>query len=139
MDVRNLSQNKPTFAYGSDMMASAAYYVASQAGQVHSNESGFTGSIGVMSTLVDTSKVLQDAGVTVHSVDSGGVKNLGTPGIPITAEHIEYQQQRINQMTNQFIDSVAVGRNMQPNSVRALADGRVHIAADAVQMGLMMA
>lgn len=137
MDVRNLSQVKPTFAYGSDLMASAAYYVASQAGQVHSNDAGFVGSIGVMSTLVDASKLLQDVGVTVHSVDSGGVKNLGTPGVAITPEHIAYQQHRINQMTDQFVDAVAIGRNMQPNSVRALADGRVHIAADAAQMGLI--
>lgn len=137
MDVRNASAIKPTFAYGSDMMASAAYHVASQAGRVFANPSAFVGSIGVVSTLVDASQLAETQGVKVHQVSSGGMKGMGTFGTPITAEHLAYQQDRINQVTDQFIESVAVGRGMQSGAVRSLADGRVHIAADAARLGLI--
>lgn len=137
MDVKAISQVKPTFAYGSDMMASAGYYVGSQAGQIHSNEAGYIGSIGVMSVLMDTTEAMKRQGVVPHLVTSGGMKGIGMMGSKVTPEHLAYQQERINEMTDRFVGTVSQGRNMQPESVRQLADGRLHIAADAARLGLI--
>lgn len=136
-DVSHLASLKPTHAYAADMMASAAYGVGSQASRIVANESALIGSIGTMSALYDTTKLAERMGVKVHQITSGGVKGVGQFGTPITQEHIEYQQQLINRISEQFIHSVAQGRNMSVGRIRELADGRVHLAADAAKLGLV--
>jgi len=137
MDIRQASQIKPVFAYGSDLLASAAYKAASQAGKVFANEAALIGSIGVMSALVDSKQLYTRMGVTVYPVTSGGVKGMGMPGTAITPDHRAYQQSLIDQMANQFVNTVAMGRGMQPAAVQKLADGKMHTAADAAKLGLI--
>jgi signal peptide peptidase SppA len=136
-DVRELNKVKPVHAYAADMMASAAYGVASQAGKIVANEGAIVGSIGTMSALVDTSGAYEKAGVKVHPITSGGVKGMGMPGTKITQEQIQHQQQLINKVSAQFVNSVAEGRGFSQAKAKELADGRLHIAADAASIGLV--
>ena len=136
-DVRALSEIKPTFTYASDMLASAAYETASQTGRIYSNAGALVGSIGTMSSMIDASELAANMGVKVIPITSGGMKGEGMFGTPVTQEQINYRQGLINSMNNQFIEAVASGRNMDHNQARGLADGRVHMAADAVQLGLI--
>jgi signal peptide peptidase SppA len=136
-EVRNARQAKPVFAQIDDLGASAAYWVASQAEKIFSNEMGQIGSIGTIAVLEDMSKMADMQGIKIHVVSTGEYKGAGTPGAPITEEHLAYFQQRVNDLNQHFLQAVKQGRGMGIEQVRKLADGKVHIAAKAVEMGLI--
>ena len=136
-DVLEASQVKPLYAYASDMMASAAYHVSSQAGQIYANRGAMIGSIGTMMALYDVSKYFENLGIQAVPITSGGMKGAGMLGTPITAEIKAYFQGLIDEVTNYFVADVARGRAMSESQVRSLADGRIHLASQAQELGLI--
>lgn len=128
---------KPVSAYVEDLGASAAYYLASQAGQITANPNAEVGSIGVFTVYDDFSKAAEMQGVKVHVIRSGEHKGMGVIGAPITDEQIEAMQAVIDGMADNFIKAVGSGRKMKAEQVRELATGQVWIAKEAKKLGLI--
>ena len=129
--------DKPTTSVISDIAASAAYWLGSQADHVVANPSALIGSIGVYRVMLDSSKAYQDEGLEVHLVRSGDHKGTGTPGAPITDAELEEEQRLIDQVAGMFVDSVAVGRGMTSDQVSPLATGQAWFAREAMELGLI--
>ncbi len=136
-EVAKANAVKPVTAYIEDIGASAAYWVASQAGRIVANKTAGIGSIGVYSVIRDTSARAISEGVRVHVVKSGQFKGAGAPGTEVTAEHLAEVQREINEVNTEFVRAVADGRGLPVETAEALADGRLHIAAAAVGLGLI--
>lgn len=128
---------KPTVAIVSDMAASAAYWLASQADSIEANATAQIGSIGVYSVLVDSSEAHSEAGIRVHVVRSGDHKGSGVPGAPISPEELAEEQRMIDQLAGMFSASVADGRKMTPEAVAQISTGQVWLAQDALRLGLI--
>ena len=129
--------SKPTSAIVSDMAASAAYWLASQADTIEANATAQIGSIGVYSVLVDSSEAHTEAGIRVHVVRSGDHKGSGVPGSAITPEELAEEQRMIDQLAGMFTQSVAEGRSLTPEAVAQIATGQVWLAHDAQRLGLI--
>lgn len=136
-DVAAANAIKPVHAHIEDLGASAAYWVASQARRVTANTTGRVGSIGTLLVLDDTSGMYAARGIKVHVISTGKFKGAGTEGAPITDEQVEMFREGVNDLNEHFILGVAMGRGMSAEKVRAIADGRVHIAEKAKQLGLI--
>jgi signal peptide peptidase SppA len=136
-EITKAKAAKPVFSFIEDAAASAAFWVASQSTKIFANESALVGSIGVFAVLTDSSGMAKQDGVEVHVVRAGEFKGMGTPGTEITEAHIEESQRIVNQINDQFLQSVSDGRGMAFNKVKELADGRVHIAKDSVKLNLI--
>jgi protease-4 len=95
------------------------------------------GSIGVVAIIEDLSERANQMGVKVHVVRSGKYKGVGAPGVPVTEEDLSYFQERIKPFHNQFVSRVMSGRRMRKGDVEELADGRIHIAKKAMELGLI--
>jgi len=137
-EVRRIDRDvKPVVAYIEDLGASAAYWVASQARMILANDMAEVGSIGVYAVVVDWSKALADAGIAVKVVSSGGLKGAFTEGAPITDEMVADLQGRIEQVAGQFVEHVRQGRKVSAKVAQGWADGRVHLASKAQEIGLI--
>ena len=136
-DVAAVNQLKPVVAYIEDTGASAAYWVASAARKVYANELALVGSIGVVATVADTSKLAENAGVKFHTVSTGKFKGAFGPGQEVTEEQIAYLQGIIDQTGEFFKKAVQTGRGMTAKEVEAVADGRVMHAKEAKAAGLI--
>lgn len=136
-DVARANETKPVYAYIEDLGASAAYYVASQARRISANPAGMIGSIGTVAVLEDTSGAAEQAGVKVHVISTGVYKAAGVPGTEITDEQLEYAQGLVDEHNGLFMQAIKHGRNMSIGEVRKLADGRMHMAADAKELNLI--
>ena len=128
---------KPVEAYIEDQAASAAYWVASQASRINSNSSALVGCIGTYATLVDSSGAAAMKGFKVSVVRAGQFKGMGASGTEITPDHLAEAQRVVDGLNQHFLTGVASGRKMSAESVAAIADGRIHLAADALKMGLI--
>ena len=136
-DVRAANEVKPVTAYIEDEGASAAYWIASQAGKVYANASAFVGSIGVFAVVADLSKAVEAEGVTVHLLTTGPLKGAGAPGTPVTDAMLAQWQGEVDATMSHFTAAVRAGRSMGAKEFGEVATGAVWIASEAKSMGLI--
>jgi len=136
-DIQSAAAEKPLDAYIEDTGASAAYWLASQARQVWANPTALVGSIGTFMVLDDMSGRAEQLGIKVHVIRAGAFKGMGTPGTEITEAHLGESQRLVDAVNAHFLDAVASGRGLLRGRVAELADGRVHVGAAAVDLGLI--
>jgi signal peptide peptidase SppA len=128
---------KPVSAYCSGMCASAAYWVASQAGRIVANETSLVGSIGVRMLLHDYSGMYAAAGVKAIPIDTGKFKSAGTPGTEVTPEQIKMYQDIINEHFDRFASAVKTGRGMSDKRFESVKDAQILTAAKGKEAGLI--
>jgi len=128
---------KPITAQVSDMCASAAYWIASQADSIAANETATVGSIGVYSVMDDSSAAAAAAGVMVHVIRSHPLKGAGVPGSVVTDDQLADGQRIIDQAADLFIAAVARGRGLDAATVRGVATGQIWFAGQARDLGLI--
>lgn len=138
-EIHAANRVKPVVAFASDMAASAAYWIGSQAGSFYANQSAEVGSIGVYTFLVDDSREWQNAGYNVIPITSGEHKATGLGGTTVTQRQIDVIQEQIGQYFGMFLDAVERGRgaHISREDLEAAADGRTYVAAEALELGLI--
>lgn len=136
-DIALANSQKPVFAHIDDTGASAAFWVASQAGFISAGVTAEVGSIGVIAVVEDTSEQFAADGIVVHVVSTGEFKGAFADGTPITSEHLAYLQERLDDINTHFLAAVGKGRHMTKAAVSAAADGRVFGAVTAMELGLI--
>lgn len=109
--VREVAKSKNVFAFTDGMMASAAYYIASQADQVFGSPSSDVGSIGVYVALLDATKMLDKKGVTVNFIKDGKYKGMGAPFKPLTNDERAMFQEQVDHIGAMFRDAVTSNRS----------------------------
>ena len=135
-----LSNNKPVIASMDSLAASGGYYVACATDHIIAQETTITGSIGVIAQFFFLNGLLQDKlgvnTVTLKCGDQKDVPNLFAAGI--TADQQKYlQTSLLDPGFARFKEVVAAGRKMDAQKVDALATGRIFMAKDAKENGLV--
>ena len=128
---------RPVYVYMAETCASGGYYISVAADRLYANRITVTGSIGVFSTLLDTSELFDKLGVRTILLDTGEHKGVGTMGVEITPAQAAVMQSMIDEYYDLFVDLIANGRNMDNTTVRGLADGRIYTARQALDLGLI--
>lgn len=109
--VASLNERKPVYAFSSGLMASAAYWVASQARAIYATPSARVGSIGVVQAVIDNSAALDKAGIKVEVFSVGKYKAMGAPGTPLTDDQRELISSNLAEIASEFHSAVlAKGR-----------------------------
>jgi signal peptide peptidase SppA len=129
-------KSKYVRAVGEGTVASAAFWVASQADQFEVERSTAVGSIGVFAKVTDTSALADGAGVQVHVVRSGIHKGAGEPGTPVTEEHLAAMQSNVDQLAGMFFDAIERSRGDRIHDLDTIFDGRVWFGEEATSLGL---
>lgn len=127
------SSKKPVVALASDLCASAAYWIASQADAFVVGVTGEVGSVGVYCAILDKSRAYDAQGLRVDVIASGANKGAGTPGTSLTDEQREVLQAQILEVADIFKAAVRAAR---PDCDENILDGRVLVGASAVKAGL---
>lgn len=136
--IAKYGKQKPIIAHVEDLGASAAYWVASATQSISANAPAKIGSIGTYAVIQDLSAMAAKEGVKVHVVRAGSEhKGAGVPGTEITPAQLAEFQRHVDRTNDFFVAGVAAGRKMTDAQVRQLADGRVHGADEAKQLGLI--
>lgn len=126
---------KPIKAFAADSAYSAAYSIASAADKISVTRSGGVGSIGVVTTHVDVSGMMEDAGVKVTFIYAGKHKVDGNPYEPLPKDVRSKIQGRIDALYGEFVSIVARNRDMDEKAVRA-TEADVFMAPEAIKNGL---
>jgi protease IV len=117
--------------------ASGAYYVSSATNKIFADEASIVGSIGVIAQWVNYEELMKWAKLKDITIKAGEFKDTGSPTRDLTPAERAYLQGLIDNMHTQFIHSVASGRHMKDEDVRALADGKVWTGEQALPLKLV--
>lgn len=135
--VAQLSEMLPVFASVNGMGASAAYRIASQAGEIWASSDSEVGSIGTYWQFLDMSAAYAKAGVRSVLLTTGPYKGVGAEGEPITDDQRAFLQDLTNKNNQMFLDDVASGRGFSESQLTAVSDGRWYLAGEAQGLGLV--
>lgn len=135
--IRFREAGKPVVVMMLDVAASGAYYISCAADEIVAAHSTVTGSIGVIMQTFDATGTMQKIGVRADAIKSGDQKGAGSPFESMTPEQRAVFQNMINELYGQFVDVVALGRELPRDKVAQLADGRIYTASQALELGLI--
>jgi protease-4 len=127
----------PIIAVMMDVAASGGYYVALAADTVVAHPSTVTGSIGVLMVSLNAEGLLQKVGLSANTIKSGERKDMGSPFRTLTPEERAIFQSVVDDLYGQFVAKVVERRRIPPDTARALADGRIYTAQQALRQGLI--
>ena len=130
--VRRLREaKKPVVASLGSVAASGGYYVAVSADRIFASPGTLTGSIGVVMQLANVEGLLKKVGVEYVVVKAGAYKDVGNFARAMTPEERRILQALLDDVYDQFIAAVAEGRGLDPQAVRAFAEGRIYSGRQA--------
>ncbi|MFO7927356.1 signal peptide peptidase SppA [Natronomonas sp.] len=126
----------PTVAYTTDVCASGGYWIASGCDELWAREGSIVGSIGVRGSRVTASGLLEKAGLEYEQLTAGEYKEAGSPFSDLSDDEREYLQGIIDDYYDQFVETVAEGRETDPETLRE-TEARVFLGEEAAEMGLV--
>lgn len=126
---------KPIVAYAGGTMASAAYWIGSAADQVVADDTALLGSIGVVSTIEDTSERDSKSGKRTYQIVSSNAPNK-RPDVNTEAGRAQFQAV-VDALESAFIGKVARNRGVLADDVKSnFGKGGVLVGQDAVNAGM---
>jgi protease-4 len=128
---------KPVYVSMGSVAASGGYWIAAAADKIYATPTTITGSIGIFGAFATFEKSLKSLGVTSDGVGTTKLSDAFNPARPLNDLVSESMQQIIDQGYRHFIQRVAQGRNMQPEAVEKIAEGRVWAGTTAKELGLV--
>lgn len=136
--IADLADAKPVTALVDGLGTSAAYWLASQAGEIVASPSSEVGSIGVFAIHADYSRMHSNAGIEVSLIKAGRYKALGNPFQPLDDEARSIIQRSIDDTYREFVAAVARGRGVPVETIEEeYGQGRVLSAREALEAGLV--
>lgn len=128
--------NKPIYAVVEESCASAAYYIAAAADQIYVDKASIVGSIGVLMDGFGFTGLMDKLGVERRLMTAGENKGFLDPFSPQTAAQRKYAQAMLDQIHQQFIGVVKVGRGDRLKETPDMFSGLFWTGQQAVDMGL---
>ena len=128
---------KPVYVSMGSVAASGGYWMAASAEQIWAAPTTITGSIGIFGAFPTFEKSLKSLGIASDGVGTTKLSDAFDPSRPLNELVAQSMQQVIDQGYRRFIQRVAEGRNMMPEAVEKIAQGRVWAGTTALELGLV--
>lgn len=128
---------KPVVVSMGDTAASGGYYISAGADRIVANPATLTGSLGVILSYLNYGEAAERLGVEQVVVKSGRFKDIGSPTRDLSVQERQILQGLIDDSYEQFVGVISEGRNIPPEDVRELADGRIYSGEQARELRLV--
>lgn len=135
--VLELREKKPVVAVFSTVATSAAYMVGIASDHIVARGSTITGSVGVILQWAEVTELLNKLGVQMEEVRSGPLKAIPSPFRPLNEEGRELTRQMVDESNKWFVGLVAKRRELDPESVPGLTEGRIYSGREALKLKLI--
>ncbi|ALM90815.1 MULTISPECIES: signal peptide peptidase SppA [Alteromonas] len=127
---------KPVVVSMSTYAASGGYWIAANADRIFASPSTITGSIGVFGMFMTYENSLDYLGI--HSDGVGSNELAGFSAVrPLAPEFGQILQRNVETSYGNFLSLVSNARDMTVDEVDEVAQGRVWIGTDALELGLV--
>lgn len=128
---------KPVVSQIREVGASGAYWVASASDYIVSDPVSITGSVGVLSSYLEFSGLLEDYNVSYEEITDGDLKELGSPFRQLQDDERQVLQQKIDLLGEYFLDDVVENRNLTAQQKADVGTAQFYIGLESVDAGLV--
>lgn len=135
--LSSLRAVKPVHTFAGDLMASAGYWLGSNADRITAGKMSTVGSIGVIGTHIEYSRGMENDGIKATVLRAGSEKALATPYEPLSDKAKAQMQARLDAVYGQFVEAVANNRGVSLASAMSMAEGREYFGEAALRAGLV--
>lgn len=126
----------PIYSVVGDICASGGYYIAAASDKIFVSEASIIGSIGVIMNGFGFVDVLEKLGVERRLLTAGSHKAMLDPFSPTNPEETQHMQTLLDEVHQQFIDAVRLGRGDRLKESDVMFSGLVWTGAEGVKLGL---
>lgn len=136
--LREKHPDTPLYAVVTDVCASGGYYIASAADKIYADKASIVGSIGVRMDNFGFVEAIDKLGVERRTLTAGENKALLDPFLPENEKAKAHMQTMLDEIHQQFIDSVKKGRGDRlDTTVEGIFSGLIWTGEAAVNIGLV--
>ena len=135
--VSVVKSKKPIVVSMGDYAASGGYYIACNTDKIFAQPTTLTGSIGIFGIFPNIGGLTDKLGIKFDNVKTNKYSDFGATYRPMNTEERAILQRYINNGYELFTKRCAEGRNMNIDSLKAIAEGRIYSGTDAMQLGLV--
>ena len=128
---------KPVVALIKDIGTSGAYWIASASDKIVADPLSITGSIGVIASYLEFSRLFEDYGINYQSLKSGKFKDIGSPYKEMTSEEQLILQKKLDKIHEFFVEQVSINRNIPREKMQSLSTGIYYLGEEAYKNGLV--
>jgi len=136
-EIERVKETKPIVVSMGGMAASGGYYISTKANKIVALPTTMTGSIGVISQVMNIEGLLEKLGIQIETFKGGKYKDMYSGFRDMTPEEEEIVQRMIDEYYESFVDVVAEGRGLSKEEVRNLATGQIYTGTEAKELGLV--
>lgn len=135
--IRKIAKDKPVVAVMDTVAASGGYIAAIAADHIVARGNTITGSIGVIFSFPEISRLLDTLGIKMEEFKSGELKAEPSPYRPVSDKVRQASNALVQDSFAWFTGLVAERRKLPMEQVLLLADGRVFTGRQAVTAKLI--
>jgi protease-4 len=135
--LRKLQEKVKIVASFGNLSASGGVYISMGAQHIVANPGTITGSIGVIIRGNNLERLLDRVGVSFKVIKSGPYKDILSFDRQLTDPEQTILQDLVNVTYSQFVQTVADARNLDVETVKTFADGRIFSGEQAVGLGIV--
>jgi protease IV len=135
--LKKLREKVKIVASFGNISASGGVYIGMGAEHIVANPGTITGSIGVIIRGNNLERLLDKIGVSFKVIKSGPYKDILSFDRELTPEEEQILQSMIDNTYQQFVETVAEGRNLPVEEVKKFADGRIFTGQQALELGVV--
>lgn len=133
--VKELAGSKPVVAFIREYGTSGAYMVALPSKFIVAADSSIVGSVGVYTSVLTYSSLLEKLGVKVYVYKSGELKDIGSPYREPTQDEMKVFEKMVSEIFSTFKERVLAHRNITDSD--EVFSGRPFTAREALELGLV--
>jgi protease-4 len=127
----------PVYAVIQDICASGGYYVAVAADEIYADKSSLVGSIGVRMDGFGFVRSLEKLGVERRLLTAGENKGFLDPFLPLKQDDVQHVSGLLDDIHEQFINTVLKGRRDRLVESPELFSGYVWTGEQGLEIGLV--
>lgn len=135
--LKKLREKVKIVASFGNISASGGVYIGMGAQHIVANPGTITGSIGVILRGNNLERLLDKVGVSFKVIKSGPYKDILAFDRDLTEPEQGILQELIDTSYQQFVQTVAEGRNLTVERVKSFADGRIFTGQQALELGVV--
>lgn len=134
--LREKHKNIPLYAVVEEVCASGGYYVAAAADEIFVDRASLIGSIGVLMDGFGFVGTMHKLGVERRLFTAGADKGFLDPFSPLSESQRDHLQSLLDEIHEQFIESVRAGRGDRLKQDADLFSGLIWTGSQSVTLGL---
>ena len=135
--VKEVSKLKPVYVSIGGVSASGGYYISAAAKKIFADKESITGSIGVVSMIPNIKELVGKININVEELKKGEYADIYSLTKEMDSEKLDKIYASNLKVYNEFLDVVAKGRNLDREYVHSIAQGKVWLGEEGVNLKLV--